>query len=246
MVMKHFDRRKFFKICGSYIAALSAAPPASAATASAARLYNPVLLTRNGNPMGARDFEVGQVYIFHYPYVTTPCIIFNLGESTDAQYQLTTEAGQRYAWTGGIGPQRSIVAYSAICSHRMTYPAKSASFLNYRHSKVVFFDENRTRQEKNKIIYCCSERSVYDPTEGARVIGGPAPQPLASIQLQYSDRDDSISAIGTTGGELFEQFLDKFEFRLQLDFKVVDVAQQTVEQVELQTIEEFTDIVVHC
>ena len=33
--------------------------------------------------MRSEDFEPGQVFIFHYPYVTTPCFIFNLGESQE-------------------------------------------------------------------------------------------------------------------------------------------------------------------
>lgn len=243
--MSRVDRRKFFKVCGSYVAALAATSHPAAANASA-KSYNRVLLMRNGKTMRASNFEAGQAYIFHYPYITTPCLIFNLGESAADPRQLTTDAEEIYTWKGGVGPANSIVAYSAICAHRMTYPARSASFLNYRHSRVVYFDEERNRKEQEKIIYCCSERSVYDATRGAQVIGGPAPQPLASIQLDYSPEDDSVAAVGTIGGELFENFLSKFEFRLQLDFKVVDVAKFASNQVELQTIEEFSDVVVHC
>ncbi len=245
--MQHIDRRKFFGICGSVVTALSAVRPAPAQVSPAAsRHYNRVLLTRNSQPIRTRDLEVGQTYIFHYPYVTTPCMIFNLGEAADAVPSLTTESGSSYSWSGGVGPTNSIVAYSAICAHRMTYPAKSASFLNYRHSTVVYFDANRTRQEREKLIYCCSERSVYDPKNGAEVLGGPAPQPLAAIQLEYSPDDDTLVAVGTSGGEMFESFLDKFEFRLQLDFKVINVAELSTGSVELQKVEEFSDVVVHC
>ena len=245
--MSDADRRNFFKVCGSFVTALATTSfPAAANASTPTKHYNRVLLMRNGKSMRASDFESGQAYIFHYPYVTTPCLIFNLGETVTDQHQLATESGGHYLWNGGVGPTNSIVAYSAICAHRMTYPARSASFINYRHSKVVFFDAERNRLEQEKIIYCCSERSVYDATRGAQVIGGPAPQPLASIQLDYSPEDDSIAAVGTAGGELFDNFLNQFEFRLQLDFKVVDVAKFTTGKVELETIEEFSDVVARC
>ena len=228
--MSQFNRRKFFQICGGYVAGLASLHPKTTAASNPTRLYHRVQLMRDSKPMRASDFEEGQVYIFHYPYVTTPCIIFNLGESVESPYQLKTESGSQYSWHGGIGPSRSIVAYSAICAHQMTYPARSASFINYRHSKVVYFDENRSRQERQKIIYCCSERSVYDPKLGAKVLGGPAPQPLASIQLEYSVEDDTIAAVGTRGGEKFDEFLTKFEFRLQLDFEILNVSEFTSKQ----------------
>ncbi len=244
--MRAVDRRNFFKVCGSYLAGLTALRSPATVASTPAKYYNRVVLTRNSKPVRAADIETGQAYIFHYPFVTTPCLIFNLGESTKPSHQLRTESGEKYTWQGGVGPSNSIVAYSAICAHRMTYPAKSASFLNYRHSKVVYFDSNRARQEREKIIYCCSERSVYDPKHGAAVLGGPAPQPLATIELDYSQQNDTVSAIGTRGGELFDAFLEKFEFRLQLDFEIVDVAKLTSGSVELMTVEEFSDVVVHC
>ena len=211
-----------------------------------AKQYQRVLLTRFGKPMNSENFMPGQAYIFHYPYVTTPCLIFNLGEPAKQSNSLLTEKGNHYTWQGGFGPDRSIVSYSAICAHRMTYPAKNASFLNYRHQKVSFINEMNQRQEKEKIIYCCSERSVYDAAKGAEVLGGPAPQPLASIVMEYDSQEDSYYAIGTTGGEMFEDFLTTFEFRLQLDFEVVNVRELSEGKVELLTIEEFSDVVVNC
>ncbi len=201
---------------------------------------------RHSKPMRATDFEEGQVYIFHYPYQTTPCMIFNLGESTVKEERLLTESSSPYLWNGGVGPVNSIVAYSAICSHRMTYPAKTASFLNYRHSNVVFFDVDHTRQKKSKIIYCCSERSVYDAKLGAKVLGGPAKQPLTSIELDYSAANDTLFAVGTRGGEMYNEFLTKFEYRLKLDFGIDAVDELTTKNVELKTIEEYSAVIVEC
>ena len=68
-----------------------------------------------------------------------------------------------------------------------------------------------------KVITCCSDRSVYDPAAGARVVSGPAPQPLATILLEHDPRADEIWAVGTFGGEMFAEFFRRFEFRLQLE-----------------------------
>ena len=245
--MAKYNRRNFFKLCGVYLTTLTALKPTSPnAAPNSIKRYNTVSLVRNGYPVRPEDLASGQAYIFNYPYLTTPCIVFDLGEPTPSQHELNTETGMPYVWDGGVGPKSSIVAYSAICAHRMTYPAKTASFLNYRHGKAVYFDNNRTRQEKEKIIYCCSERSVYDPKAGAKVIGGPAPQPLASIQLDVDPIENTLSAYGTIGGEMFDQFLEKFEFRLKLDFNIADIRQLTQGQAELMTVEEYSDFIVHC
>ena len=68
-----------------------------------------------------------------------------------------------------------------------------------------------------KVITCCSDRSVYDPSAGARVVAGPAPQPLATILLEHERTKDELRAVGTFGGEMFEEFFRRFEFRLQLE-----------------------------
>jgi len=42
------------------------------------------------------------------------------------------------------------------------------------------------------VIHCCSEHSQYDPAEGARVVAGPAPQPLAAILLDHDPASDAL------------------------------------------------------
>jgi hypothetical protein len=67
------------------------------------------------------------------------------------------------------------------------------------------------------VIHCCSEHSQYDPAQGARVLAGPAPQPLAAILLEYDAAKDELAALGTLGGELFHEFFEKYAFRLQME-----------------------------
>ena len=50
-----------------------------------------------------------------------------------------------------------------------------------------------------------------------RSVAGPAPQPLAAILLEHEAATDELFAVGTLGGELFNEFFDKYAFRLQLE-----------------------------
>jgi Rieske Fe-S protein len=148
--------------------------------------------------------------VFDYPYSSTPCFLLRLDRPAAGGIDLKTESGQPYRWEGGVGADKSIVAYSAICAHKMTYPTKQVSFIGYR-------DGPSPVAGKGKVITCCSDRSVYDPSAGARVVSGPAPQPLATILLEHDPGSDEVRAVGTFGGEMFAEFFRKFEFRLKLD-----------------------------
>jgi hypothetical protein len=92
----------------------------------------------------------------------------------------------------------------------MTYPTKEISFISYRTEKSA-------RNRFANVIHCCSEHSQYDPAAGARVLAGPAPQPLAAILLEHDPNTDELTAVGTLGGEMFNQFFTKFGFRLELE-----------------------------
>ena len=134
----------------------------------------------------------------------------------DARPQLYTRAtlktadNQTYEWKGGVGAGRAVVAYSAICAHKLSYPTREISFISFRAEKGA-------GNKHANVIHCCSEHSQYDPAHGGRVLAGPAPQPLAAILLEHDASDDGLTAVGTLGGEMFEEFFAKFAFRLALD-----------------------------
>ena len=201
-------RRGFILACGA--SALAASLPATPADASPRFYPRARLVDPSGRPLEARALPANRNFIFHYPFAGTPCFLLNLGKPTKVSAQLKTADEQTYEWPGGVGAGHSIVAYSAICAHRLTYPTREISFISYRN-------ETSRGSKFAHVIHCCSEHSQYDPAEGAKVLAGPAPQPLAAIVLEHDRKDDGLYAVGTLGGELFNEFFSKYEFRLALD-----------------------------
>ncbi|MGE5241719.1 MAG: hypothetical protein ACM3NI_08735 [Bacteroidota bacterium] len=241
------SRRGFVRLCASTLAMISANPNLLAQTGAGFRRYQRVqLMDSDGRPVTPAHLKVGENYLFHYPYIATPCFLLNLGRATERQALLTTEAGQSYEWRGGVGPERSIVAFSAICAHKMSYPADEVSFINYRHNTVSFSNRDKTAEQRAQVIYCCSEKSVYDPLRGARVLGGPAPQPLAAVELEYDARDGSLYATGVTGGEMFDKFFEKFAFRLTLEFKTQNVREEVMRSATVLPLAQYCHTQVLC
>ena len=203
------QRREFVKFCAATAAA--AKVPAAAAADATPTFYSRVKLVRsNGAPLKAAAVPVERNLIFHYPFAATPCFLLNLGRPAKASARLLTADQRAYEWRGGLGPRRSIVAYSAICAHQLAYPTREISFISYRIEKSP-------RNKLGNVIHCCAEHSQYDPSEGARVLAGPAPQPLAAILLEHDAKTDELSAVGTLGGEMFNQFFAKYEVKLSLE-----------------------------
>jgi Rieske Fe-S protein len=241
-------RRTFFKLCAATAAAVGVSPGVLAQAARAPlTLYQRVrLLGSGGSALRASDLRPGISYVFHYPFRTTPCFLLDLGAPVSAAVDLRTEAGGRYRWPGGVGPRTSIVSFSAICAHKMTHPAKSVSFINYRHEEVSYRDHEENLVRRGGVIFCCSEKSVYDPAQGARVLGGPAKQPLCTILLEYDPADDALYALGSHGGEMFQKFFDTFSARLQLEWGTRDVRAPVEGATEVVTIEEYSRTRMSC
>jgi Rieske Fe-S protein len=202
------QRRDFLGFCAA--SAAGAGVPALAADARPQLYGRARLVSEAGAPLRAKGIPARRSLIFHYPYASTPCFLLNLGRPARASALLKTADHQAYEWRGGTGAQRSIVAYSAICAHKLTYPTRDISFISFR-------TERSARNKFANVIHCCSEHSQYDPAEGARVLAGPAPQPLAAILLEHDAASDELYAVGTLGGEMFNEFFAKYEFRLALD-----------------------------
>ena len=206
------DRRVFLRTCAG-CAALTAAPAQPASGELKPRLFSRArLVDEGGQPLRSATLTAGRNYIFHYPFAGTPCFLIKLGSPTVQNVALRTEEGNGYRWPGGVGPGRAIVAYSAICTHRMTYPTRQISFISYRERSSA------PAVSRLNTIHCCSEHSEYDPASGARVVSGPAPQPLPAIMLEYDPASDGLHAVGTLGVDLYNAFFAKYEVKLELDY----------------------------
>ncbi|MEO7743238.1 MAG: hypothetical protein ABIR98_09895 [Usitatibacter sp.] len=202
-------RRDFVRVCAASAAGASLADPAFPSGLNTRTYGRAKLVDDKGQPVRVDALRVGTNYVFDYPYSSTPCFLLRLDRPAAAAIDLKTESGQPYRWAGGIGSRRDVVAYSAICAHKLTYPTRQVSFIGYRN-------EPSPVAPQGKVITCCSDRSVYDPAAGAKVVSGPAPQPLATIMLEQ-DKAGDVWAVGTFGGEMFAEFFRRFEFRLQLE-----------------------------
>jgi len=241
------DRRRFIKLCATATALVASRPATLAATPGPLKPSRPSRLVHDdGTPIAPGDIEVGRSYVFHYPYLATPCFLIDLGEQVDPTDDLTTEDGQRYRWQGGTGPRRSVVAFSAICAHQMSYPTPTVSFINYRHTPVRYMDVQQRRNERERVIYCCSEGSAYDPAAGGRVLGGPARQPLAAVALGYDEDADTFVATGTYGGDMFERFFDKFGFQLSLQHRTDDIRRPVDGSTAVMPLEEYSSSFRQC
>ncbi len=191
------ERREFLVACSATLLASVVASPLLATTNGAKptikRYHSSILSDLHGEPIRASTLKALTNYIFQYPYASTPCLLIDLGRDVS-----------------GVGKKRSIVAFSAICSHKLAYPAKEVSFIRFQAQASSKSDAER--------IHCCADHSVYDPSAGAKVVAGPAPAPLAAIALEHDAKTDVLRAVGTAGVEQFDAFFAKYEFKLSMEY----------------------------
>jgi arsenite oxidase small subunit len=223
------DRRSFLGSCTAGAAGLSAAAFSAYAADAKPREYAKALLVdERGDPLKASALKPQVNYVFNYPFEATPVFLLDLGKPLSPT-TLSTQDRQSYSWPGGVGRNRSIVAYSAICAHQLVYPTRDVSFISFRKTRAQ-------RGVQDGLIHCCAEHSQYDPARGAQVLSGPARQPLCAVLLSHDPREDTLTAFATLGGELFDEFFRKYEMKLSLDVgpraKNAVVAQSVVRELD--------------
>jgi Rieske Fe-S protein len=207
------DRRKFLKVCVGTGAAVAANPALIAQPAGELVPAERVrLVDARGETLEPGALKTGQSYVFHYPYVTTPCFLIDLGAPAEPGAELTTSEGEAYRWTGGVG----------------------------RHKPMSGTGTSNDWWKRGQVIYCCSEGSVYDARDGGRVLGGPAPQPLAAVSLEYADDDKALFATGIYGGDMLESFLSKFGFQVSLSHKRDDIWQPATKTATVWPMNEYS------
>ncbi|MEJ6023300.1 (2Fe-2S)-binding protein [Ramlibacter sp. PS4R-6] len=230
------DRRSFIESCTAGAACLSFPLGGIAGDAHPREYQRAVLVDEHGQPIKASKLTPLTNYVFHYPFVATPVFLIDLGKAV-APHVVSTKDRGAYQWPGGVGARKSIVAYSAICAHKLVYPTKDVSFISFR----------KTRAQKgvqDELIHCCAEHSQYDPARGAQVLSGPAPQPLATVLLAYDAKHDTLTAHGTLGNEVFDEFFRKYEAKLSLD--VGPKAHERVTQATVTELSRFCRNSIQC
>jgi len=178
-------RRDFLGSCALLSAVAPLVRADAAADSVAVRRYaRSLLVDEHGAAIRAAALAAETNYVFQYPFASTPCFLLRLADAVPQAAALRRERGDPYAAPAGVGPARTIVSFSAICAHKLAYPTRDVSFIRYQRS--------RSATSSGRVIHCCADHSVYDPMAGARVVAGPAPQPLAAIALEYdAARDES-------------------------------------------------------
>jgi len=184
---------------------------AAGASAPAKAYARTRLVSATGKPLKASTLVTGENYLFHYPYVGTPCFLLRLTNAA-IPVNLTDAKGNTYQWSGGVGPHHTVVAFAAICSHQLTRVSKRNSFINFYH------DKPSETAGRNDVISCCAHHSVFDPAAGAKVLHGPAPQPLTAIVLEYNKRNDALFAVGTQGPEYYDDYFNAYRRELIEEF----------------------------
>jgi arsenite oxidase small subunit len=97
---------------------------------------------------------------FNYPLTAQPCVLLDLGHRVP----------------GGVGPRRSIVAFSTLCQHmgcEVGYLRRQREFL------------------------CPCHQTRYDPERLAAIIQGVATRALPRVKLQV--RGGAVHAVGVDG-----------------------------------------------
>lgn len=151
------SRRKLLKAAGcAGAAALFVGGLSSKAGASINSTYPQVKVAN------IKDIKEGTPLQFDYPLVGRKSILIDCGCVVEE----------------GIGPKKSIVAYSMFCTHL---------------GCGIELDSS------SDMLVCECHQSVYNPKESGRVVEGPAPSNLPMISLDIDDSTGDIYAVGVAG-----------------------------------------------
>ena len=233
------SRRDFVRACAA-LAALAAGRNGRLAEAAQAAdgLPKVKLVGADGKPLAAGNLAVDENYVFLYPFASTPCLLLRLGAAPPNNIEGSGDK-MTYKWPGGVGQDKAVVAYSAICAHAFTRDSKRTSFLTYS-------------KDKNKIsgnataITCCAHGSVYDPAAAAKVLAGPAPYALASITLDWDSTSDELSAAGLLGTPQFDQLFSTQKDDLIAEFGRGGFREQIAGQTVVVPIASFSQDIIRC
>ena len=240
------DRRNFLKIAGVGGAVIAISPSTISGQLRADngllfQAYEKVqLVDKDGAPLKATALLQETNYVFNYPFVGTPSILLDLGEETAKDVKLTSADGEEYVWKGGVGAKRTIVAYSAICSHQLAHPTPDDSFLQYLpRSGMPGTGEPSACGVKGAMI-CSSHLSAFDTKQGCKQIAGPAEEALAAIIIEVAE-DDTLWASAVLGPDKFHDYFKRYKPEMKKYYGGKRKAKKTVKgSAETLVLSEYT------
>lgn len=210
------ERRNFLKVVGATGALIAVSPSTITGTLHAQdgtvfQAFEKVqLMDAAGKPIKASTLKKEVNYVFNYPFASTPAILLDLPDETAKDVKLTSECGDEYVWKGGVGAKRTIVAYSAICAHQLAHPTPEDSFLQYCKKGQETMAYVHPDGSKGGVMVCSSHLASYNTSEGCKVLGGPATQPLATIVIEVAE-DDTLWASAVLGPDKFHEYFKAFK-----------------------------------
>jgi Rieske Fe-S protein len=134
--------------------------------------------------MAEFNADTADVITFNYPLRNEPNFLLNLAPAAGKTNGATNVVG-------GVGPQKSIVAFSAICQH-LGCPAPA----------IYYYPPGlcpQTPGGRAFYIHCTCHGSTYDAANGASNLTGPAVLPLPQVVLDWSPDDDILYATSVVG-----------------------------------------------
>jgi len=153
-------------------------PPAGSATFPRVQL-----LYSDGTPVLASSYR--------YPSTSTDLIVFNYPLDNEPNLLLNLPS----AAPGGIGPNQSLVAFSAVCQHLGCIPP----FISYYPPGAC-----GTFHDGRAFIHCVCHGSTYDPATaapggGAAIVTGPTQSALPQVVLLWDQASDQVFAADVVG-----------------------------------------------
>lgn len=149
------NRRKFVQLSGAGVAGAAIASAAAGSPAALAQAEYPA-----AGVAALADLEPGATVSFDYPDTDSPAMLIRMAEAVP----------------GGAGPNRDIVAYSVLCTHKGCPVAWNAG---------------------QELLICPCHWSTFDPARSGALVIGQASQPLPRIRLRVES--GQVRAVGIDG-----------------------------------------------
>jgi len=155
--MSKISRRKFLKKGGG-----TAVFAEASANGDSSKATNATLSYPENKIIKLKKLRDNTPVSFIYPDASSPCTLIKMGKPV----------------TGGVGPDKDIVAYSILCTH-MGCP------VNY--------------DKESRNFKCPCHFSVFDSEKSGQMVTGQATENLPRILLSYDEKNDAINATGVDG-----------------------------------------------